>query len=519
MKINKPIYGDHVIATLGKKIRGTSLFLEGEPSRLTIGKRIDPKKKSQYGQFFTQTKIARFMAGLFPQRAGANCRLLDAGAGIGSLSVAFLERWTAGGFDFQHVEVDAFEIDESLHPHLIQSLEDYGRYRNVVSNIRSDDFVHTAVDSLSGHLFAEALPRYTHAILNPPYKKIRSNSLYRSALRRVGIETVNLYSAFVALSLSLLENHGQLTAIVPRSFCNGPYYRPFREYVLERAAILQIHLFASRNKAFKDDEVLQENVIVALERGARQGDVTVTTSTDGSFADMETNRYAFDRIVFPGDPERFIHVPTSPEFSILERSRVIRFTLDDIGIQVLTGPVVDFRLREHLRDMPDADTVPLLYPSHFKGQTTDWPNPELKKPNAICRNAQTEKWLYPNGFYCVVRRFSSKEERRRIVASVVTPDSFPNADALGFENHLNVFHEGKHGLPEPLAHGLAAFLNTTAVDENFRRFNGHTQVNATDLRLIKYPNKESLIALGKRAMQRHGPIRTLTAEQLESPGV
>ena len=494
------------------------MLSEIKPSRLTVAKTIDPKKKSQYGQFFTPAEIARFMAGLFTQRSGDNCRLLDAGAGIGSLSVAFLERWDGGGFDFPRVEVDAFEIDEDLHPYLIQSLEEYGRYPNVASNIRGDDFVHAAVDSLSGDLFAEALPRYTHAILNPPYKKIRSNSLYRSALRQVGVETVNLYSAFVTLAVSLLEDHGQLVAIVPRSFCNGPYYRPFREYVLERTAILHIHLFASRDKAFKDDEVLQENVIIALERGTRQGDVTVTTSTDASFADMQTNRYPFDRIVFPGDPERFIHVPTSPEFSAIERSRAIRFTLDDIGIKVSTGPVVDFRLKEHLRTMPDADTVPLLYPGHFKGQTTNWPNPELKKPNAICRNAETEKWLYPSGFYCVVRRFSSKEEKRRIVASVVTPDSFPNIEALGFENHLNVFHEGKHGLTEALAYGLAAFLNTTAVDENFRRFNGHTQVNATDLRLIKYPNKESLIAIGERVMRRHEPIQALTAEQLESLG-
>ena len=69
-----------------------------------------------------------------------------------------------------------------------------------------------------------------------------------------------------------------------------------------------------------------------------------------------------------------------------------------------------------------------------------------------------------------------------------------------------------------IALGLAAFLNTTAVDENFRRFNGHTQVNATDLRLIKYPNKESLIAIGERVMRRHEPIQALTAEQLESLG-
>lgn len=474
----------------------------------------DPERKSRYGQFFTPAEIAQFMASLFTQRAGNHCRLLDAGAGIGSLCDAFLGRWASGGFGFQSIAVDAFEIDEYLHPHLAQTLEKYSRYQNVASTTWSDDFVHAAVDSLRETLFAET-PRYTHAILNPPYKKIRSNSAYRLALRRVGIETVNLYSAFVALSLSLLEQGGQLVAIVPRSFCNGLYYRPFRDYVLERAAVRRMHLFASRNKAFKDDDVLQENVIVMLERGTHQGNVTVTTSTDGRFTDVETNTYSFDRIVFPSDSQRFIHVPTSPKFSIIERSIVIRYTLEDIGVKVSTGPVVDFRLKKHLRDMPSADAAPLLYPCHCKGRTTDWPNPALNKPNAIERNVETEKWLYPNGFYCVVRRFSSKEEKRRIVASVVKPDGFPDAEVLGFENHLNVFHDGKHGLPEALAYGLATFLNTTAVDETFRRFNGHTQVNVTDLRLIKYPNREVLMTLGEWAMRHCEPTQALIDEQLE----
>ena len=53
-------------------------------------------------------------------------------------------------------------------------------------------------------------------------------------------------------------------AIIPRSFCNGPYYRPFRDFILRRGALRHMHLFDSRNKAFKDDEVLQENVIVCL---------------------------------------------------------------------------------------------------------------------------------------------------------------------------------------------------------------------------------------------------------------
>lgn len=471
--------------------------------RKEVSPRIAQKRKAEFGQFMTPSSVARFMASLFPASTLQTCRLLDAGAGVGALSCAFLDRWTAGGFGFETVEATAYEIDDILRGHLAQHLAGYNQ---VKTNIIAGDYIELATaEGLHGQ-------GYTHAILNPPYKKINSNSAHRLALRRVGIETVNLYSAFVALAVAQAAPGGQIVAIIPRSFCNGPYYRPFRDFILERAAVRHMHLFESRSKAFKDDEVLQENIIIRLERDGQQGPVTVTTSTDDTFADLVTHEHPFDRIVFPDDPERFIHVPTSPEKNAIELSEAIRSTLADLGIKVSTGPVVDFRLKEHLRDMPGEGTVPLLYPGHFSSTGTTWPIEGMKKPNAIERNADTEKWLYPSGFYCVVRRFSSKEEKRRIVASVVEPSAFGDVPVLGFENHLNLFHENKRGLPETLARGLAMFLNTTAVDENFRRFNGHTQVNATDLKLMKYPSRETLIELGEWAMQQG----TLTQEQIDA---
>jgi len=356
---------------------------------------------------------------------------------------------------------------------------------------------------------------FTHAILNPPYKKINGLSSHRLLLRAVGIETVNLYSAFVALTLALMEQGGQIVAIIPRSFCNGPYYRPFRELVLEHAAIRHMHLFAARNKAFKDDAILQENVIIRLERGGTQGAVDISTSTDATFADYSEHAHPFEHIVVPHDREQFIHIPTT-ERNAFELFPTIRYTLADLGIKVSTGPVVDFRMRQHIRDMPEPGCVPLLYSRHFTRQVIEWPNLRSKKPNAIQHNQETEKWLYPKGFYAVVRRFSSKEEKRRIVASVVEPRAFPNAPKLGFENHLNVFHNDKHGLPEALARGLTVYLNTTAVDAFFRRFNGHTQVNATDLKLMKYPDRDHLTALGEWAKMRGKLTQTMVDEQLET---
>lgn len=481
-----------------------------EQVRLRISKSTDAAVKSRLGQFFTPATTTAFMAGLFPPARGA-CRLLDAGAGIGSLSCAFLEKCLKPELHFDDIRVTAYELDENLLPPLRTSLQGYADKLPLAWEVASGDFVDTAVNRIQ---FGQA--EFTHAILNPPYKKIGSDSRHRQLLRSVGIETVNLYSAFIALSILLMAPGGQIVAIIPRSFCNGPYYRPFREFMMRHAAIRHLHLFASRRKAFKDDDVLQENLIVRLERGGRQGAVTITTSSDDTFADLASHDHPFNRIVFPNDPERFIHVPTSPERNAIETSAAVRHALSDLGLTISTGPVVDFRLRDYLCAQPEAGTVPLLYSAHFGPDGVNWPLPEAKKPNAIRSTVETEKWLYPNGYYCVVRRFSSKEEKRRIVASVIDPTIFDGAPQLGIENHLNFFHENRHGLSEALARGLAAFLNTTAVDEHFRRFSGHTQVNATDLKLMKYPSREALLELGQWAMRHDRLTQAIMDEKFET---
>lgn len=142
------------------------------------------------------------MANLFENRGIGTIRLLDAGAGVGSLSAAFLDRCVSGDFTFHKIELDAFEIDAELHRYLSKTLEQYHKHIDLVVRIIGTDFVTTAVDWLTGNLFQNYKPKtYSHALLNPPYKKIRSNSRYRLLLRRAGIETVNLYPAFGTLFL------------------------------------------------------------------------------------------------------------------------------------------------------------------------------------------------------------------------------------------------------------------------------------------------------------------------------
>jgi adenine-specific DNA-methyltransferase len=464
------------------------------------------QRKSQLGQFMTPPSVAEFMASLFEIPPHGVIRLLDAGAGQGALTLAFIESAKGAA----QIAASAFEFDDQILPDLRANLAALRQRSNADCELIEGDFIEVAANRICLGKGA----RYTHAILNPPYKKIGNDSKHRALLRAAGLETVNLYTGFVGLALELLEPGGELVAIIPRSFCNGPYYQPFRRFILRRAAIQRIHLFDSRNKAFKDDGVLQENIIIKLVCGLEQSNVTVSTSTDDSFGDYAEKQHAFARIVFPDDADQFIHIPTGDDEQLLERAS-FGHSLADLGLTVSTGPVVDFRLREDLRADPEAGTVPLLYPGHFNGNGLQWPKPGFKKPNAIRDCMATRKWLYPNGFYAVVRRFSSKEERRRIVANVIDPARLPAA-MIGIENHLNVFHTKRQPISEDLAHGLSAYLNATAVDTYFRRFNGHTQVNATDLRAMRYPSRDALIALGQWAKTRDNVSQDEIDERVNS---
>lgn len=450
-------------------------------------RKLDQSKRGALGQFMTPSAIAGFMASLFTY--GKDIRLLDAGAGAGALTSAFLGK--AGD---SNVSVDAWEIDPVLRGYLADTLTHHekGSGGRVSATIHAADFIEDA--SLA--IVEKEAEAYTHAILNPPYKKINQNSKHRRFLRQAGIETVNLYTAFVALAALRMRPGGEIVAIIPRSFCNGSYYRPFRDLVLDSCAVRQIHLFDSRSKAFKDDDVLQENVIIHLVKGEKQGRVTVSVSHDATFADYQKTEFAPSEIVQPGDSERFIRIPT--EEGHADVPTCCTHSLKETGLEVRTGPVVGFRVKEFWQHEPQEDSVPLLYPHHFVSGELVWPKQHKKKPNALTLSPKVSKDLMPRGHYVLVKRFSTKEEKRRIVAYHVD-DCALDSPYIGFENYWNVFHVGKKGLDEQTARGLAIFLNSTVLDTHFRSFSGHTQVNATDLRSIKYPSREALKSLGNKA--------------------
>jgi adenine-specific DNA-methyltransferase len=475
--------------------------------RTDFQKTLEVDQQSELGQYFTAPPIANLMTGMFT-RFLPSINLLDPGAGVGSLSAAFIAHATHTSPRPNEIKITAFEID----PNLIKGLEitlnacqQLCKQAQIKFSyeIHQEDFISTSVETLSGKnsLFSVDQPDYNYAILNPPYKKINSGSRARHLLNSIGLETTNMYSAFMWLVMKLLKTEGEMVAIVPRSFCNGTYFKPFRVDLLKTMVINRIHLFESRDKAFKEGDVLQENIIIHASKTKEINQKTIITSSiDPNDVDFITREIDRDQLVHPGDRDLFIRiVPSQLGHQISTQINKLTSSLKELGITVSTGRVVDFRSKDLLRESPDQEIIPLIHPGNLQNGYVTWPGSKAKKPSYLASTNEVNNLVIPGQYYVLVKRFSSKEEKRRVYAAVFDPKKVL-AKRVGIENHINYFHRRYGGLLEDLAKGITVYLNSSLVDQYFRQFSGHTQVNATDLRNMKYPSEEQLLALGKRIL-------------------
>lgn len=469
------------------------LLIQVEQNRTEALEGLDAATQSALGQFFTPVRAAALIASIPRLPEVGQVRLLDPGAGSGMLTAALVARVLAERPNLS-VHVVAVECDHLVVPYLRKTLEacSLAGSGHVTFEIIEDDFIMTA----TGLNADQRLVEHDLVVQNPPYAKLAASSAHRVAVRKAGVDAPNLYAAFLALGAAGLKRGGQLVAITPRSFCNGPYFGSFRSYLLDHITLDRIHVFESRSTVFAETGVLQENVIFSGTRSGIQESVTLSVS-NGHEDDAAQRFVAYRDVVHPDDPHRFIRIAANEDdIETAEVMLALPCTLKELGVEVSTGKVVDFRSRSALLTDPKPSAYPLVYPGNLRGSGFEWPRQDIRKAQWFAPiEAKDKELVLPEGWYCVVKRFSAKEERRRIVASTWSPDV-----ALGpvaFENHLNVFHAKGKGLDEEMARGLTVWMNSSLVDRFFRTFSGHTQVNATDLRSMRFPTRDTLRRLGQ----------------------
>lgn len=464
--------------------------------KYSVSYKKEKTNKEKYEQYFTSISIAEFMAKTIKKINPKKIRILDPGCGFGVLSIAVIREIIIWEKPIECIELKLYEIDKTLinnikkiFDELAEIILDLGITLNYT--VINEEFISSSVKLID----INEIKAYDIVILNPPYGNLESNGKLDKNLKSIGIDVPNLYAAFVAISIKQLKEKGQLVAITPRSFCNGLYYTKFRKYLLENISIKRIHLFDSRESCFGNDEVLQEVIVYKLDRKKQSSTITISHSTNDKFDDCIVRNYNINKVVNFDDEHLFIKILKDKEddevYNIIDR---MPCTLEDLGIQVSTGPVVDFRIASSLLTKEKIlGSVPILYSDHFSDKGIMWPEESIKKKyNYIFPNNETINLLRPNATYVFVKRFSSKEEKKRIVSRVWTKELAKSYYSIGIENKLNYFHKEKRGIDTKLAIGLSKYLNSDIVDKWFRTVSGSTQVNVTDLKKLRYPRKEML---------------------------
>jgi adenine-specific DNA-methyltransferase len=169
-------------------------------------------------------------------------------------------------------------------------------------------------------------------------------------------------------------------------------------------------------------------------------------------------------------------------------------TLSSYGLKVSTGPVIAFRCQEFISEHKDHDTVPLLWMQHISQQSINWPI--LKKREHVRATAANAWTLVANAPMVIMRRFSPKEDERRVTCAPYL-GTLPGA-VIGLENHLNYIHRPGGQMSHSEVRGLSALLASSVVDRHLRAIAGSTQINASELRSLPLPSMNIIESIGCR---------------------
>ncbi len=459
------------------------------------------KERKKYGQFFTSKETARFMAELYniPDNR-SKVSVLDAGAGSGILSCALLERLERMA-SVQTIELTCYENDDNILGLLRENLHTYqtNSKKDIRINIITDNYITSQHLDFNHMLGGNPDPKkYDFVIGNPPYMKISKDAPEATAMPGVCYGAPNLYFIFAAMGLFNLDNEGEMVYIIPRSWTSGAYFKRFRQYFLTEGKLEHIHLFVSRNKVFDKEDVLQETIIIKVEKTNQTPDkVTITSSQSNNDFDNLTSLTVPYSLVVSGDDYYVYLVTDEKEVSVLERLHRFDKTLPDIGLKMKTGLTVDFRNREILRDDAEEGAIPLFYSQHIKQGEVQFP---IQKEHEYVVTDQ-KGLMQDNRNYLFVKRFTAKEERRRLQCGVYLSKKYPQYTKISTQNKINFVDGLITEMSECLVYGLYVIFNSTLYDEYYRILNGSTQVNSTEINAMPVPDLESIQEMGRKLMK------------------
>jgi adenine-specific DNA-methyltransferase len=496
--------------------------------------KVSTDHKKDFGQFFTPLSIARFM-GALPKQSKNKLRILDPGCGLGVLSISVIEDIISRG-NVHTIELVAFETDINVLPLVEKCYKYLGEWLKTKQIeftyfLCKNDFIlhnsHVLQNQISVH------ESYDIIISNPPYFKLPKDDERAIAAKSVIYGQTNIYTIFLLIASKLINETGELIFITPRSFCSGAYYRLFRQLFFDTVNIKFIHVFNSRRDAFKKDGVLQENIIILATKKIQHQpeqiklpftqaviEKIVVSSSQGihDLTNRRIKEFALTSLVNFESNQKILHLPSSEvDEQVIDIFKTWTGSLKSYNLEISTGPVVDFRSEGMINSKWNKDHVPLLWLTNVEPMKVTWPRKDHSrgKPKGqyIVNNLSSRSRLVPNKNYVLLRRFSAKDDRRRLIAAPYFNSQY-NYELVGIENHLNYIYHKSGIMSDIETVGLSSLLNSLLFDIYFRTFNGNINVSATELRDFPLPDFDLIRTLGDRINKRKLNISMTELDEL-----
>jgi adenine-specific DNA-methyltransferase len=473
----------------------TSLIEHADLAGREFVNRLTREEQRTAGQFMTPAGIATFMARRLVSGLEAHpVRVLEPAAGAGILAAATIEALLALPIPPVHIELLLCEKDERLLP-VLQAFSEKAKALCAAAGTKLDVVIEIGNFLLSTRAIKGEPIKGLIVIANPPFFKLGRYDAEAVAHPYAVHGQPNIYGLFMAACARMVGPGGRWCFISPRSWMSGVYFRAARQSMVQHLTIEGLHAFESRTEGFSEDAVLQELVIAwAVARPQVQTGVSILLTTSAGVSDLataEVRAVPMERVL-SNDGNAVVSLPAIGE----DPFEGWTATLSTYGLEVSTGPVVAFRAADFIREQRETGTVPLLWLQHVGQQSIRWPI--QKKREHIKATAGSAWMLVKNQPMVVMRRFSPKEDERRVTCAAYTcgADKLPGA-FIGLENHLNYIYRPGGQMSPHEARGLAAFLASKVVDGHFRGLAGSTQVNARDLRTLPLPPLAVLVTIGQ----------------------
>lgn len=459
-------------------------------------------QRKKCGQFFTSRETAIFMARMLD--IPSKCKrisVLDPGAGSGILTAAVFDELNKIS-GLEEIYVTCYENNQDVIELLQTNLKWMKNHtsKKFVYEVQQKNYILSQAENYNGTFCAELNPRkYDIVIGNPPYIKLPKDAPEAMAMQDVCYGAPNLYFLFAAMSAFDLKENGEMVYIVPRSWTSGAYFKRFRNKFFGEIVLEHIHLFESRDKVFEIESVLQETMIFKAKRTNKKPEnvLVTTTKNNSDFEDRTVYQAPYSTVV--NGTESYVYLVTnSTESSVLQKLNRWKNTLPQIGLKMKTGLTVDFRNREALRSYAEKDAVPLFYAQHIQNGEVNFP---IGKENEFLSTNQTGL-LQKNTNYLFVKRFTAKEEHRRLQCGIYLAKKNPQYNKISTQNKIN-FISGIRELSECTVYGLYVLFNSTMYDTYYRILNGSTQVNSTEVNSMPVPPIDIIESMGRELLKIH----------------